>query len=116
MEELSPGQLAALSQRLQSLRDELQQLVGQLSQGADPVDLDTPIGRLSRMDAMQQQHLAKASFTQARSRLARVLAAITRIGTGEYGYCLDCEEPVSLKRLRAYPEASLCLRCQAARE
>ena len=44
--------------------------------------------------------------------LRQVAAALDRIATGEYGSCLECEEPISAKRLAALPWAALCLSCQ----
>ena|SRR5579872_430163 len=46
--------------------------------------------------------------------LRQVANALDRIVTGEYGMCLECEEPISAKRLTALPWAALCLSCQEA--
>src|SRR5438270_652936 len=42
----------------------------------------------------------------------RVQGALQRMETGTYGSCLACEEPISVKRLKAVPWAELCLGCQ----
>ena len=41
-----------------------------------------------------------------------VAAALQRIEDGDFGMCLECEEPISPKRLAAVPWASYCLKCQ----
>ena len=46
--------------------------------------------------------------------LRQVADALDRITTGDYGICLECEEPISAKRLTALPWAALCLSCQEA--
>lgn len=46
--------------------------------------------------------------------LRQVAHALHRIAAGEYGNCLECEEPISTKRLAALPWAALCLSCQEA--
>jgi DnaK suppressor protein len=46
--------------------------------------------------------------------LRQVADALDRIATEEYGICLECEEPISAKRLTALPWAALCLFCQEA--
>ncbi len=38
--------------------------------------------------------------------------ALARLGTGTYGICEECSEPIPLERLRALPEATRCVRCQ----
>ena len=44
--------------------------------------------------------------------LTQVDEALQRIEDGEFGVCLDCDEPISPKRLAAVPWATYCLRCQ----
>lgn len=46
--------------------------------------------------------------------LRQVADALDRIAAGEYGSCLECEEPISAKRLAALPWAPRCLACQEA--
>jgi DnaK suppressor protein len=44
--------------------------------------------------------------------LHQIADALDRIATGEYGVCLECEVPISAKRLAALPWTALCLSCQ----
>jgi len=39
-------------------------------------------------------------------------AALMRIATGNYGQCCDCQEPIPIERLTAYPAAKRCIVCQ----
>jgi DnaK suppressor protein len=113
---LTPEQLEDLHQ---DLRAELLSLETQLeltSEGSKPVQLSTSIGRLSRMDAMQQQQMTKASRLTLGTRLRQVRAALEGYQKGEYGDCRSCEEPIGYPRLKARPEAPFCLRCQSTRE
>lgn len=43
-------------------------------------------------------------------------AALYRLEEGSYGYCFDCGEEISAKRLRALPFAVRCKECEEARE
>lgn len=115
-EELNDQQLGQLQQRLLELREEIEAMLASSAEGAKPVALDQPIGRLSRMDALQQQHMVQAGRQNAQQRLQRIQAALALFGRDEYGYCRLCEEPIGFARLSAQPEAPLCLECQGARE
>jgi RNA polymerase-binding protein DksA len=42
--------------------------------------------------------------------------ALERIDNGEYGTCIDCDEPIAKARLDAYPMAKRCIRCQSLHE
>lgn len=112
--ELTPEEREELLQDLKDLRDELKALLGTAEEGAGKVDLDLPIGRLSRVDALQQQSMAKATLENLRVRLAAVEHALAK--TDEFGLCRVCGDDIGYKRLKARPEASLCLACQEERE
>lgn len=113
--ELDAAELRELHADLAALRAELQSFLEASSAGSAPVALDEPIGRLSRMDAMQQQAMSSANRRTAEQRLQRVEAALQR-APDEYGLCLHCEEPVGFKRLKVQPDAVLCFACQSDRE
>jgi DnaK suppressor protein len=88
----------------------------QSKDGARPVALSEPIGRLTRMDAIQQQEMTKANRSGYERKLNLVLAALRLIREEEYGTCRSCEEPIGYPRLKARPEAPFCLSCQEDRE
>ncbi len=115
-EELTEAQVKELEKDLVDLRTELESLVEVRAAEAKPVEIDTAFGRLSRMDAMQQQQMAKANRASQRRRLQLVQVALTNIARGEYGYCGRCEEPIGYRRLKARPESRLCLDCQSSVE
>ena len=116
MKELRSHEREELYHLLTALREELQQLLENSSNGAQPVSLDEPIGRLSRMDAMQQQSMVQANRRTARTRLTRIEAALRRHVNGEYGLCVECEEEIGFARLKAQPESPFCIDCQGNRE
>ena len=83
----------------------------------DPVELDqTRVGRLSRMDAMQQQAMAQASARRIEQEVQRLHAALSRLQTGDYGYCVKCEEEIPVGRLQIDPATPVCIDCARAAE
>ena len=77
-----------------------------------PVGLDQQsVGRLSRMDAIQQQSMELATEDRRQQRLTALAAALLRIEAGDYGYCLKCEDEIAAGRLAADPAVSLCIGC-----
>jgi len=116
MEELTTEELGELGDALVALEKELEGVVSRGDEGAKPVDLDQPIGRISRVDALQQQAMAKATKEKAKLRLAQTRVARKAHAEGEYGYCRRCEEPIGVRRLRSRPETPFCVECQGRRE
>jgi len=112
-----PGlDIAALRQRLLDERAALQQASRDTAEARRPVDLDqTSIGRLSRMDAVQQQAMAQATDRRKTAALQRIDAALARMQAGDYGWCVTCGEPIAPKRLALDPAAAECIACASKR-
>ena len=94
-------------------RNETEVFLEGLKESSRPVDLNDPIGRLSRMDAIQQQQMSLESKNRALLTLKQIEAALSRVKDDSYGICLKCEEEIPEKRLKARPESSFCSGCQS---
>ena len=106
-----------MKEKLLKLRAELQAIAESGDESAAIVELDqTKVGRLSRMDAMQAQAMAKASSERRERMLRRIDAALVRIDNDEYGYCKECDEPINPRRLEFDPTAELCIDCASKLE
>lgn len=104
-------------ERLLKLRAELQSVAESGDESADIVELDqAKVGRLSRMDALQAQAMAKASAQRRAHMLRRIEAALRRIDNDEYGFCEVCDEPINPKRLEFDPTVMLCIECATKAE
>jgi DnaK suppressor protein len=76
-----------------------------------PVSPDSSIGRLSRVDAMQQQQMRLALVRQRKDELARLENALNMVASGKYGVCNGCGEDIPDNRLEAVPDAQMCVPC-----
>jgi DnaK suppressor protein len=76
------------------------------------VELDQQaVGRLSRMDAMQDQAVAQAQERKRRHDLVRIDMALRRLEAGDYGYCAECGDEIPEARLAIDPMAECCVKC-----
>jgi DnaK suppressor protein len=96
-----------LEMRLQELSDGRQEV--------RPLELDqSRVGRLSRMDAMQQQAMTQAAARLAAMEEQRIRTALKRMAGGDYGYCMHCDEKIADGRLQADPSLLTCIACARA--
>jgi DnaK suppressor protein len=116
MDGLSDTQRAELEDDLDALIESLRDAVESARERSRPVDLDEPIGRVSRIDAIQQQSMVQAGRQAAQRRLALAEGARRRIAEGDYGECAGCGEQIGFARLKARPETPFCVGCQEHRE
>jgi DnaK suppressor protein len=98
--------------RLRARREEVEGLLETAAEDSRAVELDqTRVGRLSRMDALQGQAMAKETERRRRHELTRIDAALGRLADGSYGECLKCGQEIPEKRLAFDPAATVCVAC-----
>lgn len=98
---------AAVETRLHGQGEQRKDEAG-LPRHADETDDDAAAETQRQADVA---HLARTA-----TQLDEIDAALGRIAAGDYGLCIDCEEPIDLRRLEAYPAALRCARCQQSAE
>lgn len=60
--------------------------------------------------------LAAITMDRLAHDLQSIDQALADLAAGRYGVCVECEEPIAPKRLKALPFATRCLACQAQTE
>jgi DnaK suppressor protein len=109
---LSRDQLAELKEELERQLERLQRSMKVTGEAMRPVELDqTAVGRLSRMDSLQNQSLSKGLHERETARLGQIVEALNRVEAGTYGSCTACGGAIPFERLYVFPEAPECARC-----
>ncbi len=106
---------AAQQRYAELLREREIRTIADLSRNEDaarPPSLDEEIGRLTRMDALQQQQMALHARRRLDVQLSRIRGALQRIAEGSFGDCAMCAVPVGEPRLQLVPETPFCRACQ----
>ena len=119
MAHLSPRQVAELRAALEAERGRLRRLAEPLHEGLRRPQADA-LGELSLRDnhpadtgsELFERSKDLALLDLLQRRLDQVEKALGRIDQGLYGLCARCGQPIPWERLRAVPEAELCLACQ----
>jgi DnaK suppressor protein len=97
---------------LEQRRQELLEREVATKEAREPVELDQQqLGRLSRIDALQNQAMAQDAERRRKIELQRIDSALERIESGDYGYCLNCDEEIPLARLEFDPAVATCVNC-----
>ncbi|OUS16031.1 conjugal transfer protein TraR [Rhodospirillales bacterium 47_12_T64] len=104
--------LEKFSEDLTRRRTEITDLCQSSMQSREVVELDqTRMGRLSRMDALQSQAMSLEAERRRQLELEKIETTLTRLQSGNFGYCLKCDEEIQIKRLELDPTVTLCVDC-----
>jgi DnaK suppressor protein len=80
-------------------------------QMSQPVAPDNAIGRVSRMDAINNKAVADAGLRQAEEKLNKLKFALGKIDSEEFGLCRRCGNEIPLMRLALMPQSLFCVNC-----
>ena len=98
--------------KLIALKIETESTLATAQASTQTVELDqTSVGRVSRIDAIQQQKMALAGQRRRQELLIKIDNALRRIDSGDYGTCVKCDEEIAPKRLELDPTVLTCIRC-----
>ena len=76
-----------------------------------PIAPDVSIGRVSRMDAINNKSVNEASLRQAEIKLGNLKRVLENFGTQDFGVCLKCKQPIPVGRILIRPQSLLCVNC-----
>jgi DnaK suppressor protein len=109
---LTAEQRADLRAELERQLARLQKSMSVTDEAMRTVELDqTAVGRLSRIDSLQNQSLSKGLRERELVRLSLIREALQRMESGSYGLCTVCRAGIPIERLFVFPEAPECSDC-----
>ena len=86
-------------------------LVAQYRDLTKPIAPENAIGRVSRMDAINNKSVNEASLRQAKLKLHSLNRALDSIDNPDFGICRKCKNPIPVGRILIRPESVLCVNC-----
>jgi DnaK suppressor protein len=112
---MNPMQLLYFQQKLEAWKAELLDDASETITGLSQENLHQP-DQMDRAQIESNAALDLRTRDRERKLLQKIEAALRRIDDGSYGYCVETDEPISLRRLEARPIASLSLHAQERHE
>lgn len=89
----------------------LEKQIHQYTELTQPISPENAIGRVSRMDAINNKSVIENVLRKAKERLHQLKMVIDKINDDNFGICRKCQEEIPLQRLMIRPESSLCVKC-----
>ncbi|MCB9185524.1 MAG: TraR/DksA C4-type zinc finger protein [Flavobacteriales bacterium] len=102
---------AELKERIQRSITDTEAAIAELEELTRPIAPENAIGRISRMDAINNKSINEAALQQARAKLDKLMFAFDRCNEPEFGSCKRCGNPIPMGRLVLMPESLFCVNC-----
>lgn len=85
--------------------------VAELEELTKPISPENSLGRVSRMDAINNKSVAEAALRSTKKKQGSLRVALSRIDNEDFGVCERCKRPIPPARLMYMPESTRCVRC-----
>lgn len=91
--------------------EQTKQLIAEYKELTKPVSPDVAIGRISRMDHINNKSVVEASLRQAEEKLKNLERVLAMHGSEDFGKCIKCKIEIPLGRILFRPESLYCVNC-----
>ncbi len=91
--------------------DKTEKLILDYKEMSQPISPDNAIGRVSRMDAINNRSVSQSALRQAEEKLRKLNYVQKKLGSDDFGVCVKCGQPIPLGRIMIKPESVHCVKC-----
>ncbi len=100
-----------IKEKIQSDFIQLEEQIRILKEKVKPIAPDCSLGRLTRLEAMGEQHVNNKVLDESEIRHTRLKNALLRVDKPMFGICIECEEEIGMGRMSVRPESVRCVEC-----
>ena len=108
---MNKAQLKAIQQKLLNEIGITQNKIAEYTELCKPIAPENAIGRISRMDAINNKSVVEAALRQAKNKMLQLKVMETKIADTDFGYCIKCKNNIPLGRLMIRPHSKFCVNC-----
>ncbi len=101
-------------QAIATLLEEKVKLLGRIAELEEltkPIAPENSIGRISRMDAINNKSVNEAALRTAKAKYKNVALALEKTDQPDFGVCRRCSKPIPIQRLLILPGSPFCVQC-----
>lgn len=100
-----------IKSHIQSEIEKTKKQIEEYKELTKPVEPENAIGRISRMDAINNKSVTEAALRKAKDKLEKLNFALTKVDDEDFGVCIKCKKSIPLGRILIMPQARTCVNC-----
>jgi len=97
--------------RIESEIEKTTKLISEYKDLVKPVAPENAIGRISRMDAINNKSVTEAALRKAKIKLENLRFALSKVNDEDFGLCYKCRQEIPLGRILIMPQSRTCVKC-----
>ncbi|MBT3621959.1 MAG: TraR/DksA family transcriptional regulator [Flavobacteriales bacterium] len=104
-------QKKAIQAKLLSEIESTQKKIAEYTELCKPIAPENSIGRISRMDAINNKSVVEAALREAKNKMQQLQVMQNKIKDVDFGTCIKCKQHIPLGRLMIRPHSKFCVNC-----
>ena len=88
-----------------------EELILDYKESTKPISPENAIGRVSRMDAINNKSVVEAALRKAEEKLNKLKLVLDKVNDADFGLCMRCGNPIPIGRILLMPQSRNCVRC-----
>ncbi len=102
---------AELKKRILETIEKTEKELAYLEEATQPITPENAIGRVSRMDAINNKSVSEVALRSSKKKLSNLKVALHNIDDPAFGICTNCKRPIAAARLMFMPQSTSCVNC-----
>ena len=108
---MNESQLKALKEKIEDEIRVTQEKISKYSELCKPISPENSIGRISRMDAINNKSVVEAALRKSTEKMSQLKAMQNEITNSDFGACRKCQKKIPFGRLILQPHTKFCVIC-----
>jgi len=108
---MNKNQKKSLRKIIEERIEETKVDIEELTELTRPIAPDNAIGRVSRMDAINNKTINESALRENKSKLQKLERALEKSETDKFGICVKCGQDIPIGRLEFMPWTTKCVHC-----
>lgn len=108
---MSSNDRQSIKEALIKKQQKLLKNIEELKELVKPEAPDSAIGRVSRMDAINNRSINEAALRKKKLQLSKIETALKEFGNPGFGVCIRCGNAIQPARILLMPESKVCVNC-----
>lgn len=88
-----------------------QERIAEYKELTKPIAPENSIGRISRMDAINNKSISEAALRKAETKLKNLEFALANLDDPDFGLCAKCKSQIPIQRIMLMPQSRFCVNC-----
>jgi len=102
---------AEIKAKIESEISKTEKQVEEYKELTKPIEPENAIGRISRMDAINNKSVTEAALRKAKEKLEKLRFVLPKVNDDDFGFCIKCKQAIPLGRILIMPQSRTCVKC-----